>query len=430
MPTCIIGLGLGLGLLACSPIVQSMLEKPGDGSSDDTRPDTTDVPQDRDAPPDVVPDGEDTPVEMLPITIDPSCADTLPILGTGYRIENCQDGAPDAGEKCDDGNGANADGCDPFCLYETKVCDWATPIRDPGDIAVEAGYAYVSEATLCVIIKINMGDGSSMVLSGSPGECGWADGAAADARFNAPRGVEIMGGYLMVVDTNNNRIRRVDLNTGETFPLAGNGNEGNYDNVCANATFNRPTDIASDGFSLYVADSGNGVVRAVRSPLDGDCWVEPLAGNPLLRPKGLAWMPADADNLYISDEGTHSIYKFVFSSTSLVKIAGTGDDTWLDSPVGLEAKFNQPQGIDTNGIVLIVADAGNKLLREIRLEDPFPVTTLAGQPRLTGCADGIFMGSAASMTMPGCVAFEENGPSAFNRVFFCDEGCDAIRIVK
>ena len=351
LPACIIG----FGLLACSPIVQSMLEKPRDGSSDDTRPDMPDLIGDGDVTPDVVPDGEDVPTELVPITINRGCATTVNVMGDGFRLDQCQDGAPDPGEKCDDGNATNADGCDPYCLYETRVCDWATPVGDPGDIAVEAGCAYVSEASLCVIIKINMGDGTSIVLSGIPGVCGWADGAAADARFNAPRGVDIMGGYLIVVDTGNNRIRRVDLNSGETLTLAGNGSEGILDDVCANAMFRGPTDIVSDGSSLYVADSGNGLVRAIREPLEDTCWVEPLAGIPLQRPKGLAWMPDDADHLYISDEGTNRIYRFTFSSTELEPIAGTGDDAFEDSPTGLEAKFNQPQGIAYNGFVLSVA---------------------------------------------------------------------------
>jgi cysteine-rich repeat protein len=421
---------VGLGLLACSPIVQSMLEKPRDGSSNDTRPDTPDVPQDGDAPPDVVPDGEDDPVELLPINIDSECAATRDVMGTGFRLDQCRDGAADTGEKCDDGNDENADGCDPYCLYETKVCDWAEPVGDPGDIAVEAGYAYVTDASLCVIIKINMGDGTSSVLAGSPGVCSWADGAAGDARFNAPRGVEIMGESLIVVDSGGNRIRRVDLGTGETFTLAGNGSEGILDDVCANAMFKGPTDIVSDGSSLYVADTGNGLVRAVRAPLDGTCWVERLAGNPLARPKGLAWMPLDLDHLYISDEGTHRIYRFTLSSTALEEIAGTGNPTYADNPVGTLASFDSPQGIDSNGIVLIVADAGNRLLREIRLEDPFPVTTMAGHELTSDCVDGRTRGSAARMRNPGCVVFEETGSSAFNKVFFCDEGCDAIRIVK
>jgi len=425
-PACIIG----LGLLACSPIVQSMLEKPRDGSSDDMRPDTQDVPWDGDGTPDTVPDGEDTPVEMLPITIESSCADTAEIMGSDYRIVDCQNGSLDPGEKCDDSNGTNADGCDPCCLYETKVCDWATPVGDPGDIAVEGGFAYVSEASLCVILKIAMGEGAATVLSGSPGQCGWADGEAAGARFNEPRGVEIMGGFIVVVDTAGNRIRRVDLVTGETWTLAGNGNEGNLDTACANAMFKNPTDIISDGLSLYVADSGNGVVRAIREPMESGCWVEPLAGNPLLRPKGLAWMPVDADHLYISDEGTHRIYSFTLSSALLAPIAGTGNYGWDDNAVGTEARFSSPQGIDSNGIVLIVADAGNKLLREIRLNGTFPVTTMAGQALTSDCVDGHDRGTAARMTSPGCVAFEKNGTSAFNKVFFCDEGCDAIRIAK
>ena len=134
-------------------------------SSLDVLPDGEDGPDGIDTP-----DGQDIPVELMPITIDTTCAAAREVMGAGFRLDQCQDGAPDTGEKCDDGNAGNADGCDPYCLYETKVCDWAEPVGDPGDLAVEAGYAYVSEAALCVIIKINMGEGSAAVLAGIPGQ--------------------------------------------------------------------------------------------------------------------------------------------------------------------------------------------------------------------------------------------------------------------
>jgi hypothetical protein len=55
---------------------------------------------------------------------------------------------------------------------------------------------------------------------------------------------------------------------------------------------------------------------------------------------------------------------------------------------------------------------------------------MAGQVRTSDCVEGIYRGSAARMMNPGCVVFEETGDAAFNKIFFCDEGCDAIRIVK
>src|SRR5262249_49103835 len=58
-----------------------------------------------------------------------------------------------------------------------------------------------------------LADGMLSTFAGST--AGFGDGAAGVARFDEPSGLARVGGSLLVADTNNHALRRVDLATGE-----------------------------------------------------------------------------------------------------------------------------------------------------------------------------------------------------------------------
>ena len=72
-------------------------------------------------------------------------------------------------------------------------------------------------------------------------------------------------------------------NTGVVATIAGvAGFAGYFDNSgtgLATSYFNHPEGIATDGSSLYVADSGNNVIRKIATPGVGTSVVSTLAGN-------------------------------------------------------------------------------------------------------------------------------------------------------
>jgi DNA-binding beta-propeller fold protein YncE len=71
-----------------------------------------------------------------------------------------------------------------------------------------------------------------------------------------------MGEYLIVADSGNHRIRKIAPN-GYTTTIAGNGEAGYLNAEAANAEFVFPTGIAILGDRLFVADSGNNVIRVI-----------------------------------------------------------------------------------------------------------------------------------------------------------------------
>lgn len=83
------------------------------------------------------------------------------------------------------------------------------------------------------------------------------------APLNQPRGLAINGDGLYIADTSNNAIRRYDLASGALTTVAGTGVAGYLDGVLGTASrLKMPSGLAfDDKANLYVADTGNNVVR-------------------------------------------------------------------------------------------------------------------------------------------------------------------------
>ena len=76
---------------------------------------------------------------------------------------------------------------------------------------------------------------------------GFLNGSGTGAEFNLPTGAATLpDGSVVVADSNNNVIRRVDLN-GAVTTFAGDGSPNVNDGPVLSAEFNAPRDVASRG---------------------------------------------------------------------------------------------------------------------------------------------------------------------------------------
>ncbi len=129
-----------------------------------------------------------------------------------------------------------------------------------GSITSLDNHLYVSDYNQ-KIYKIDVENGRVKWLSGSGR--GWQDGPPLSARFDSISGMTAYGGFLFVCERRNNRIRKVDTESGEVSTVAGDGDEGWQDGPGLKSKFRKPSDITTDGVFLYIADNFNHRIRKV-----------------------------------------------------------------------------------------------------------------------------------------------------------------------
>ena len=116
------------------------------------------------------------------------------------------------------------------------------------------------------------------------------------ARFNGPTDVAYSrdGTWLCVADTANNKIRRVDAATGEVSLLAG-ADGGLQDGDATSARFQYPSSVAfsPDGLFIVVADTANNKIRKIDLRFGlGSASVTTLAPFAAFSsPSGVSWSP-------------------------------------------------------------------------------------------------------------------------------------------
>ena len=148
---------------------------------------------------------------------------------------------------------------------ETDGAGGAARFNHPASVAVDgSGNIYVADAFNDTIRKITAA-GVVSTLAGSAGISGGNDGTGMNALFNQPMGVAVDGaGNVFVADTANATIRRVTP-AGVVTTVAGTlGIAGLADGPAASALFNQPRGLTVDGTgTVFVADTGNAVVRKI-----------------------------------------------------------------------------------------------------------------------------------------------------------------------
>ncbi len=93
---------------------------------------------------------------------------------------------------------------------------------------------------------------------------GDADGRGMAAKLQHPLGVAVApDGSIFVADSYNHRIKRLDPSTGEIVTVAGTGKPGAADGPLKEASFSEPGGLSVAGNLLYVADTNNHRVRVV-----------------------------------------------------------------------------------------------------------------------------------------------------------------------
>jgi len=105
-------------------------------------------------------------------------------------------------------------------------------------------------------------------LVAGTGEMGYSGdgGPAVSAKFNGPKGIAYSAeGALYISDTENHVIRRIDLRTGMISTVIGTGKRGDGpDGDPLACGLQRPHGVFVQGRTLYIGDSENHRIRTLQ----------------------------------------------------------------------------------------------------------------------------------------------------------------------
>jgi sugar lactone lactonase YvrE len=199
--------------------------------------------------------------------------------------------------------------------------------NQPVDLVMAAGDSvlYISDAENYVIRKMNLNTTAVTTVAGTPMTFGNTDAIGLNAKFRYPRGMCLSnnGQTLYVADAANHKIRKINISNMNVSTLAGTGLQGSADHTVGTmASFYIPQGVAilPNDSLLYVIDTYNNLIRMVNINTTS---VTTIAGSTSIPTDHFAdntngllakfYFPVNAvlslngDKLYISDQSNYRI---------------------------------------------------------------------------------------------------------------------------
>jgi thiol-disulfide isomerase/thioredoxin len=226
-------------------------------------------------------------------------------------------------------------------------------INSPWDLAVEGSTLYVAMAGVHQIWRIDLPVGFARALAGS-GRENLVDGPAETAALAQPSGICLLGDKIYFADSEVSAVRGIDLAREVVFTVLGEGlfSFGDADGAFPHARLQHPLGVAAHQGGLLVADTYNHKIKRVdpggRSSMTLYGTGRPAASAPdggpaFFEPGGLA---VAGEELYVADTNNHRVVRIhlpsgrwgeiAFQSLSAPPTADDPDSPVLDAePVGL-----------------------------------------------------------------------------------------------
>ncbi|KAG2388905.1 hypothetical protein C9374_000344 [Naegleria lovaniensis] len=248
------------------------------------------------------------------------------------------------------------------------------------------------------IRSVNVKNGrmiDTMAGSGTPGFSG-DNGSAKSASFNYPSGIFMKSnGDLLISDTFNHRIRKIDASNGVITTIAGTDSTfGEGDTNSQNSMLNYPNGIAVSTLTreVYISDTRHHRIRkidangristVVGTGVAGDSGADGVTSGTLAQinaPRGIAISEA-TNEIYFADSLNNKIKKINGNSGTVITVAGNGQFNFSgDGGLALDASLGTPTDVALSLATneLFIADSKNIRIRKLSLATGI-ITTISG----------------------------------------------------
>ena len=265
-----------------------------------------------------------------------------------------------------------------------------------------------------------------------------------DPGLHGPSRLDLKGeNELYIADSENHRIRKLNIGNGTMTTLAGTGTQTFADDSnlgdngqAVNATLDTPRGLAFDAVgNLFIADTLNhrvrkmdtasGLITTVAGTGTADHTGDggPAGGASLNAPHDLAF--DSAGGLFIADTGNHCIRKVDQATGIISTVAGRPEDPGYSSGPAHNAELYSPKGIFFDEVDnLYIADAGNHRVRMVSGSGPGLISDVAGSGTDGYSGDG---GPATSGQLQDPM---DVGLDGAGNVYIADQGNQRIRVVS
>lgn len=295
-------------------------------------------------------------------------------------------------------------------------------LNSPASVALDSsGNVYFADQSNHRIRMISKGVIGTVAGAGTAGYSG-DKAQATSANLNSPAGVAVdSSGNLYIADSGNHVIRKVSGGTITTIAGSGASGYSGDGGLATVADLASPTGVAVDSAgNIYTADSNNSLIRRITPAGIINSYVGAGATSGRLNhPTGIAIDPSGA--LYIADSNNRRVVKY--SAATLSVFAGNGANGFSgDGGQATSAVLNNPNGVavDAAGNVYI-ADTSNSRIRKVTPDGI--ISTIAGKGTFAYSGDG-GPASSAALYFPRGVAVDAAG-----NVYVADTSNHALRLL-
>ena len=138
-------------------------------------------------------------------------------------------------------------------------------LSQPSGLAADSSTLWFTDPEASAVRSIELGSNGQLTTLIGEGLFSWGDtvGASEATKLQHAVGIELLGGDLYVADTYNHRIKVIESQSTNSRVVAGNGEPGLTDGFGGAAQLDEPSGLSGADGTLFIADTNNHRIRTL-----------------------------------------------------------------------------------------------------------------------------------------------------------------------